>query len=161
MSHKERSERKPIKIVDLPCGSIERWPNAKEQASCAEKTGKGDLLVIDGFLGRMFRSDEGCVRDELNEFIRRYNESCMRLDEDPAGEYFEVMNWNDLYTLHGLIPNIAGDMFGYTNSEDYRVDLAFDVRMVEDGEFTERFGEKYLYYEPMEFCLPDPCYKEV
>ena len=134
---------------------------SKVKAAAAEPTGKGNLLVIDGFFGRMFRSDEGCVRDEIDEFCRQYNEMCMKLDEDPAHQYFEVMNWNDLYALHGIIPGIAQDQWGYTNSEEYRVQMDFDIDYVTKGPWVEKFGEPYLYYEPKEWCYPDPCYMEV
>ena len=161
-SRKFIDNKKPYRIVDILKGDIERWPNLKEKVRYAEPTGKGNLLVLDGFLGRMFRSDEGCVRDEINEFIRKYNEICMRLDEDPAHMCFDTMSWNDLYMLHGLVPSIAGDTFGYTNLEDYRVGLKFDIYMVEDGQsIMGNLGEPYLYYEPCSFCQPEMCYREV
>lgn len=134
---------------------------AKRKAIAAEPTGKGNLLVIDGFFGRMFRSDEGCVRDELDEYCRQYNEICRRLEEDPAHEYYEVLNYNDLYGLHGIIPSVAGNLYGYTNSEDYSVDLKFDIEYITEGEWVDKFGEPYLYYQPKEWCYPDPCYMEV
>ena len=65
-------------IKDLPVGHINitsvDW---KEKALAAEPTGKGNLLCIDGFFGRMFRSCAECVDDELNEYVRMYNESCI------------------------------------------------------------------------------------
>ena len=155
----------PRKIVQMQMGQIMLSKIdsdlARKKAVAAEPTGKGDLLIIDGFFGRMFRSDEGCVRDELDEFCREYNEYCRRLDEDPAGEYFEVMNWNDLYSLHGIIPSIAGNQWGYSNSEEYRVEMGFRVDYVTEGEWVKKLGEPYLYYEPYEWCYPDPCYMEV
>lgn len=134
---------------------------AKKKAVAAEPTGKGDLLVIEGYFGRMFRSDEGCVRDELEEYCREYREICRRLAEDPAHQYYEVLNYNDLYGLHGIIPSIAGNQYGYTNSEDYSVELEFKVDYISEGEWVDKFGEPYLYYEPEEWCYPDPCYMEV
>ena len=162
---REVNKPKLRKTVMMPVGQVllskidEKM--AKVKAAAAEPTGKGDLLIIDGFFGRMFRSDEGCVRDELNEFCRQYNEMCRQLDEDPAHQYFECMNWNDLYALHGVIPSIVGDQWGYSNSEDYRVEMDFQVSFVTDNDWVEKFGEPYLYYEPYEWCYPDPCYLEV
>ena len=152
------------KIVPMQIGSItlskidEKL--ARQKALAAEPTGKGNLLIIDGFFGRMFRSDEGCVRDEIDEFCRQYYEICRRLDEDPAGQYFEVMSWNDLYALHGIIPGMAQDEWGYSNSEDYRVDMKFNIDYVTEGKWVDLLGEPYLIYYPMEWCYPDPCYLE-
>ena len=133
----------------------------KQKAVCAEPTGKGNLLILDAYFGRMFRSDEGCVRDELDEYCRLYYELCRKLDEDPAHQYYEVLSWNELYSLHGIIPSIAGDSFGYTNTDDYRVELDFDVGLITDGEWVEKLGEPFLCYQPFEWCYPNPCYMEV
>ena len=152
------------KIVPMQIGSImlskidEKL--ARQKALAAEPTGKGDLLIIDGFFGRMFRSDEGCVRDEIDEFCRQYDEMCRQLDEDPAHEYVEVLSWNDLYRLHGIIPGIAQDQWGYANSEDYRVHMKFEIKYVTEGPWVDLFGEPFLFYEPREQCYPDPCYLE-
>lgn len=133
---------------------------ARQKALAAEPTGKGNLLIIDGFFGRMFRSDEGCVRDELDEYCRQYTENCRRLDEDPAHEYYEVLSWNDLYALHGIIPGMVQDQWGYANSDDYRVELSFNIDYITEGKWVDLLGEPYLIYYPMEWCYPDPCYLE-
>ena len=156
-------KRKIMRIKDIPVvkpkfGGFIKWD---EHAKFAEPTGKGELLCVDGFFGRMFRSEEGCVRDELDEYVRSYNEMCQMLNEDPAHQYYEVLNYNDLYSLLGILPSVAGDQWGYTNSEDYRVDLGFDVVMVTEGEWVDKLGEPYLYFEPAEGSGPDPCYLEV
>ncbi len=157
--------RRKVKVVPMQIGTL-RLSNidkdlARQKALMAEPTGKGNLLVIDGFFGRMFRSDEGCVREENDEFIRQYNDICRRFDEDPAHQYFEVMNWNDLNMLHGIVPGLGQDGWGYTNSEDYRVELKFRYEYVTEGEWVDKFGEPYLIFWPCECCQPDPCYMEV
>ena len=149
-------------VKDIPVAHINLdgidW---KQKAVAAEPTGKGDLLCIDGWFGRMFRSCRECVEDELDEYVRMYNEMCARLDEDPAHEYYEVLSWNDLYYLHGLMPSIAGDEWGYTNTDDYRVDMDFRIEYIDHGEYYELFGEPYIVYYPYDWCTPDACYKEV
>lgn len=160
MENRRKGKVVPMQIGRILLSKIDD-DMAKKKAVAAEPTGKGDLLVIDGFFGRMFRSDEGCVRDELDEYCRQYNEICKRLEEDPAHEYYEVLNYNDLYGLHGIIPSVAGNLYGYTNSEDYSVDLKFDIEYITEGEWVDKFGEPYLYYQPKEWCYPDPCYMEV
>ena len=153
------------KIVPMQVGQIllsKISPElAKEKALAAEPTGKGNTLIIDGFFGRMFRSDEGCVRDEIDEFCRQYEEICRRLDEDPAHQYYEVLSWNDLYALHGIIPGMVQDQWGFTNSEDYRVDMDFGIEYITEGEWVDKLGEPYLLYYPKEWSYPDPCYMEV
>lgn len=159
------NDQKLRRTVSIPLGRVllstidEKM--AKEKAMAAEPTGKGNLLVVDGFFGRMFRSDEGCVRDEIDEFCREYNEMCRQLDEDPAHQYVEVLSWNDLYRLHGIIPAVAQDVWGYTNSEDYRVHMQFEFTYVTEGKWAELFGEPFLLYEPREQCYPEPGYMEV
>lgn len=133
----------------------------KQKVLFAEPTGKGNLLIIEGFFGRMFRSDEGCVHDEIEEYCRQYQEMCQRLDEDPAHDYHEVLSFNDLYSLHGIFPSIAGDQWGYTNSEDWRVNLDFKIELITDSELSQKIKEPYIYYEPYEWSYPDPCYLEV
>lgn len=153
------------KIVPMQLGSINLSKIddklIKQKVLAAEPTGKGDLLIIDGFFGRMFRSSEKCVREEIDEFCKQYEEMCRRLDEDPAHEYYEVLSWNDLYSKHPIITAPAQDQWGYTNSDDYRVDLMFQIDYVTEGKWVDLFGEPYLIYYPMDWCTPDPCYMEV
>jgi len=157
MNPKRRAIIKDVPVAHICLDGID-W---KQKAVAAEPTGKGDLLCIDGWFGRMFRSCEECVRDELDEYVQMYRESCARLDEDPAHVCYEVQNWNDLYYLHGLMPCVAGDEWGYTNTEDYRVNMEFCVEYINSGTYYELFGEPYLIYTPKDGCYPDPCYKEV
>ena len=83
-------------------------------------------------------------------------------DEDPAQAYYEVMNWNDLYYMHGLIPSIAGGCWGYTTSSDWRVpSIDWDTEFVREGEWFEQFGEEYFYYNPKQYSVPFECYLEV
>ena len=154
--------KRSIKIVPMMVLKPMQSINYHEKAIAAEPTGKGEVLCIEGFFGRMFRSDPGCVRDELDKYSEKYREICDRYDEDPAHEYYEVLNWNDLYYLHGIIPSIAGGNWGYTNTPDYRCsDIVFDSEYVEDGEWYDMFGEAYFYYNPREYSVPMECYMEV
>ena len=135
--------------------------NGKEKATYAEPTGKGNLLIVEGFFGRMFRSSEECVRRELKEFSEKNDYYCRLNDEDPRHEFYEVLSWNDLYELHGLIPTYGGNLWGYTNSEDYRTDILWDIEMVTSGMWAEQFGEPFLLYSPREGSYPMECYLEV
>lgn len=159
---------RPIKVCNrthIPFDGIvlkdENIELFKNKTIYAEPTGTGNLLVVDGFFGRMIRASEKFVRDKIDEYCEEYKTICKRLDEDPAAQYFEVMSYNDLYYKLHLIPSIVGDQWGYTNSEDYRVNLKFYIHLFTDGPWVERFHEQFLYFVPYEYCSPDPCYLEV
>ena len=151
-----------IKLVNAIIARPTFGINYREKAIYAEPTGKGDLLIVEGFFGRQFRSEQGCVDEELDRYSEMYRELCRRYDEDPAKEYCEVQSWNELYFLHGIIPNVAGGNWGYANTPDYRVqDIDWDRRMVTDGEWREMFGEDFYYYCPKPYCVPYDYYLEV
>lgn len=149
-----RNLKKPANEIILKEETIKLFKN---KAKYAEPTGKGDLLIIEGYFGRMFRSAEKSVRKELREYCDQYKELCRRFDEDPAKQYYEVLAWNELYNRHTITPSVAGDEWGYRNSDDYRVELDFYIQLHTSGPWVERLGEAYLYYEPYEWCPPFPC----
>lgn len=156
-------KKSPIKLVDAIVARPTFGINYREKAIYAEPTGKGNLLIIEGYFGRQFRSDQGCVDEELDKYSEMYRELCRQYDEDPAHEFYEVLAYNELYFLHGLIPNVAGGDWGYTNTPDYRIEggIEFDRRMVTEGIWREQFGEDFYYYCPKAYCVPDACYLEV
>lgn len=129
-----------------------------------EETGRGNLLCYEAYGGRLFRSDEGAVREAVEKFVADYKQACQMLDEDPAHVFFEVYNFNDLYMLLGICQTHFGDQWGYTNVEDWRVDdLDFDVYILEDtaGTMFEKFNEPVLIIEPGVNSYPMECYREV
>ena len=164
MKQTKPKKRPMLQLIDMPALKPSKY-DAKlyhAKAIAAEPTGKGDTLIIEGFFGRMFRSDVGCVEDELEQFVSMYEDICQKFDEDPAHEFYEVMSYNDLYSLHGLMPGAAQGSWGYTNTKDYRVlPLEFRTTYVTEGAWVDLFGEPYFYYCPKEHCVPDPCYLEV
>ena len=164
MKKPEQKKMNPIHGVrDIPylTPNFEALMDFKSKALAAEPTGKGNLLVMEGYFGRLFRSSEECVRKELKEYKEKYEKLCQMFDEDPAHEYVEVINWNDLYALHGILPTIAGNLYGYTNTEDYRTDIYWTIEMVTEGEWVKKFGEPFLYYYPNEGSQPESWYLEV
>lgn len=155
---------KPMQVAS-PWIGMERRLNFREKADFAEPTGKGSLLCVEGSFGRMFLSDEDCVRDELNQYQEMYQEMCDAYDErTEKGESTDDMqlalSQNDLYLLHGMIPSLAGDLYAHSIVEEYRVNLRFDIKMITEGEWAERFGRPYLYYECLPDCFPYPLYLE-
>jgi hypothetical protein len=126
-----------------------------------ETTGLGNQLCYDYFLGRIFYDDELHLRKCVKEFIDEYHASCRRLDEDPAHECYDVTNYNDLYKKIGIETTIVGDQFGWTNTDDYRVNLRISFVMVDSGSMYEKYGnQKILFFGPEDDCLPDQCYME-
>lgn len=133
----------------------------RKKAAYAEETGMGDLLCIEGFFGRPFRSDRQYVEEILCEYCDMYANMCERFDSDPGNpNNYEVICWNDLYSMLNLIPSMAGDSYGYVNSDDYRVEMDFETKMVDQGEWVDCFKEPFFYFTPKPSCYPDPCYRE-
>jgi len=132
-----------------------------KKAQYAEITGLGEHLCIEGYFGRMFRSDPQLVEEALCEFGDMYQRMCDRFDKDPNdAQNWEVLCWNDLYRMLNLIPSMAGDQYGYVNSEDYRVEMDFETKDIDQGEWVDLFREPYFYFAPTFGCYPDPCYLE-
>lgn len=148
---------KPL-VVAKPRSDVD-WVR---KAELAEPTGMGDILCIEGYFGRPFRSDPELVDDILCEFADMHDRMCQRFDEAEDGQkQYEVMCWNDLYRMLNLIPSTAGDQYGYVNSEDYRVDgIDFETKWIDQGEWVDCFREPFYYFRPKDGCGPDPCYLE-
>lgn len=152
------------KLIPLRDAIVARPPTCdwKKKAKYAEPTGMGDLLCYETWFGRIFRSDEDFVRDVVAEFCEEYKEMCMKMDEDPAHQYFEVTSYDDLFNMLHLMPGYGPEGWGYSNTEDYRVNLEFDIlRHTVGSSLYEKFGEDVLTITPRDYCAPDPCYLEV
>ena len=157
---------KPLAYADPTSGAWKRL-NLRNKAMFAEPTGKGRHLIIDGSFGRIFRSDPECVIDELEQFNRTYQELCSAYDDARNGigkddAMPEIMCQNELYLLHGLITCAAGDKYGFSVTEDYRINsIDFRHELVTEGDDVDRFGEPYFYYEYQDYCFPYTYYLEV
>lgn len=128
-----------------------------------EDTGRGTTLCYEAWGGRLFFSDEGAVREAVDKFVEDYAEYCRRSEEDPAQIYVEVVNFNDLYALLGILPTHLGDAWGYNSSPDYARDLVFRVEMVypTENEIADIFGCQVLIIEPYDDnTYPDYYYRE-
>ena len=128
-----------------------------------EDTGRGTTLCYEAWGGRLFYSDEGAVREAVDKFVEEYADMCRRTEEDPAHEYCDVMNFNDLYALLGILPTHLGDAWGYSSSEDYAVMLQFRVEMVypTENDIADLFGCQVLIIEPYDTrTYPDYYYRE-
>ena len=148
---------KPVKI-DPKLVPIRAGPpvNEEQYSQTVELTGKGNLLVYDGFGGRLFRSSYKAVKEAVEFFIEDYEKG-------------NWLNWNDLYALFGIEQTHFGAIFGYSPSEDYKCDLMFDITLVKAEEIKdsvnaitlEKYHEDVLVVEPDPRCLPMESYMEV
>lgn len=159
---------KPLLVIEPNISRIDY----KAKAVAAEPTGTGDTLCLDELFPRLFRADIKFVEKMLLEYQNEYAQMCRRMNEDlemqrqagidpPLPHYYEVLNYNDLYNKLLLIPSPIGDAWGYTNSEDYQVDLSFDYYFHTDDEYSKRYGEPVFTFCPRIGAYPDPCYLDV
>ena len=119
-----------------------------------EYTGHGTDLVYDGFGGRIFRASEDWVRKGCDAFIRRY--TC---DGEDEGNF---VNYSDLYKIWNIEESDFGYRFGYSPSEDYRVNIEFVFTWLGPGtDLYDKFGERVLVVEPKMGCYPYEEYMEL
>lgn len=156
-------QRPRIKIEDILVAHPKKrlmWLGKKPSI---EDTGRGDTLCCEKWGCRFFYSDEGAVREAVDKFVDDYIEKCQRALDDPAGEYSDVTNFNELYSLLGILPSPLGDSWGYSTSEGYTVNLDFKVDYVypTEDEIADAFGCQILMIEPYDTnCYPDFYYRE-
>lgn len=156
-------QRPRIKIEDILVAHPKKRLTWYGKHPSIEDTGRGDTLCYEAWGGRLFFSDEGAVREAVDKFVENYDEMCLRTKEDPAHEYYDVTNFNDLYSLLGILPTHMGDAWGYSSSDDYSQDLHFRVEMVypTENEIADLFGCQVLIIEPIDQgSYPDFYYRE-
>jgi len=115
-----------------------------------EDTGLGDTLCYEAWGGRLFYSDPKAVEEAVEKWIEDYNEMCRKSAEDSANAFDDVTNFNELYSLLGILPTHLGDAWGYNSSVDYARDLDFRVEMVypNENDIADLFGCQLLVIEP-------------
>lgn len=159
---------KPLLVIEPNISHIDY----KAKAVAAEPTGTGNTLCLDTLFGRLFRADERFVEKMLLEYQSDYEQACKIMNEDlelqrqagidpPLPHYYQVMSYNDLYEKLKLIPSVIGNDWGYTNSDDYQVDLFFEYYLHTDDDYTLKFGEPVFTFCPCVGAYPDPCYLDV
>ena len=102
-----------------------RLPDSKEYyRPSIEYTGKGNILCYDGYGGRWFRSSVEAVQEAVDHFIEEYEKGY-------------VLSYNDLYLLLGMAESDFGEQYGYSPSEDWKVDLAFIIDFASKNEMMK------------------------
>ncbi len=154
--------KKPIKYV-LKDILVANPPSTTAESTKLEDTGRGDTICLDMQFGRLFLSDEKAVRENCAAFNEEYQRMCRAVDEDPAGEYYDVLNYNDLYQMQGLKWNtVAGDDYGWPSAKDWRVhSIDFEYEWITSGPLVEKYRRKIFGFYPREYCKPELCYREV
>ena len=158
--------RSGFRIKDIP---VAHPPKHKEHipwvngSPSIEDTGTGDILCYEAWGARWFFASEEWVRKSVKEFCENYEDMCKRAAEDPAHQYADVANFNDLYRELGISESTLGDAWGYSTSEDYAVDLEFNMEYVypTENELADRFGCRIFVIEVKDpSCYPDFYYRE-
>lgn len=158
------NRKRKIKIQAMLVAHPKKYLNWHGKHPSIEDTGKGDTLCYETWGGRLFFSDPGAVKEETQKFVDDYKENCKRSEEDPAGIFFDVANFNDLYSLYGILPTHLGDAWGYNSSVDYAQDIDFAITLVKPGEneIADLFGREVLIIEPSnDESYPNYYYKEL
>ena len=147
------------KETSLPTGVPSGLPTIEE-------TGRGKQLFFDTSGGRIFRDDEGALKESIDVFIENYEADCRRFDEDPAHIYIvDVHNYNEIYSLIGITPSDYGAANGWTNVDGYRCDnMEFRFHTMQEdekSEFLRQFNEPIIAFGPVPDSRPSEYYREV
>ena len=119
-----------VKYIKLPGPSV-------------EETGRGDVLCLEVYSGRWFRSSEESVRRACGEFKKMFDD----------GEYLSM---NNLYLLLGIVETRFGHQFGFPNNTDYYDEsLDIDIAYYE----MEKWGEPVLVIDIQTW--PMECWQEL
>lgn len=132
------SKAKGLENAVKECLDDERQAEVREETvryvklpgPSVEETGRGDVLCLEDYSGRWFRSSEEAVRRAALEFKKMHDD----------GLY---VCFNDLYTLLGIVETKFGYDYGFPANSDYCDEqLIIDIDYYEG--VTDRFGEPVL-----------------
>lgn len=122
-----------------------------------EETGNGDLLCIEAYSGRIFRSSIEAVE----EAQRKLNEAY--LDVENNCEYgYACMN--DYYEFLNIEKTQFGFEYGWANNEDWfykNEPIEFDNTLIEADAPGNDFGEPIFVSEIEEDWFPIQCWQEI
>ena len=123
------------KMVDKP--EVKKLTKEMFKHQTIEETGNGDLLCIEGYSGRIFRSSPDAVIDAETKLIDQF------LDEEHNGE-FGYASMNDFYRYLGIEESRFGHDYGWVNNEDwyYRNEpIQFSNELVAEDAPGNEWGE--------------------
>lgn len=128
------------------------YPEKKEfKSQTIETTGNGDLLCIDGYSGRIFRSSQEACIDAQDKLIQQYIDDkycCM----------------NDYYRFLGIQETQFGYDHGWANNEDwYYKDepIQFNNELISADAPGNEFGEPIFCMDIEQEWYPMECWMEI
>ena len=135
-----------------------------------EDTGNGDLLCMDGWSGRLFRSSQEAVEEALNEFNAFRDNKDGYTYKDGSGierSFPSPMAYNDLFTLYGIEPSQQGFIYGWPADDDWyeHREIPFEVSYITKEEMqragTDKYGEDMLIIEIPSNYFPIEGWQEI
>lgn len=116
-----------------------------------EETGNGDVLCIEGYSGRLFRSSPEAVIEAQDKLVQQY------LDED-------YCSMNDYYRYLGIEESQFGYEFGWANNEDWfykNEPITFSNELVSADAPGNEFGEPIYCMDIECNWYPMQCWQEI
>jgi hypothetical protein len=126
-----------------------------------EYSGTGDQLCYDAWGGRWFRASIEAVNEGIQFLRDAYVDGIQEIEEGTG--YGKLLNYNDLYNVWNISDTLPGGLWGWSPSEDWRVDMEFITVLAEVGEhdLADKMGESVYIIEPAGNSLPFESYMEV
>lgn len=161
---KEMMEKQVEKAADEEPESKKVW-----RYQCIEDTGKGTLLCLEGWSGRLFRSSLEEVekaQEKFNSYRDDYSFD-IQVSNGDIENYPAAVSMNDLYECYGIESSQLGHEFGYPADDDY-----YPTRKIKfintlialdklDPVTQARYNEDLLVIEFDEGYLPMQCWQEI
>lgn len=125
-----------------------------------EETGNGDVLCIEAYSGRIFRSSPEAVIDAQSKLIDQFLEDSKVGDAIVAGSAC----MNDYYRYLGISETQFGWEYGWVNDEDwfYKNDpIQFSNEMIAADAPGNEYGEPVYITEIEENWFPIQCWYEI
>lgn len=122
-----------------------------------EETGNGDLLCIDGYSGRIFRSSQDAVVDAQEKLVEQY------LDEEDGGQ-FGYACYNDYFRFLNIEQSQWGQDYGWANNEDYYLrnePIQFSNELIAADAPGNDYGEPIFCTDLEDIWYPMQCWQEV
>lgn len=125
-----------------------------------EETGKGDVLCLEAFSGRLFRSSPEAVIDAQDKLIEQY------LEDTPVGNSTVAGSacLNDYYRNLGIEETQFGWEYGWVNDEDWferNEPIQFSNEMISADAPGNDYGEPIYISEIEEDWFPIQCWYQI
>lgn len=134
-----------------------------------EDTGNGDLLCIEAWSGRLFRSSLDAVEQAQARFNDMRDEDGFdcQLTNGDYKSYPAALSMNDLYNEYGIERTQLGHDFGWPGDDDYYPTrrIKFDNTLIKiddlEPKYRDRYHEDILVIEISNDYHPMLCWQEI